>query len=266
MSDIKEAKRIVVKVGTSTLTYENGKLNLKRIDQICRVLSDLNNQGKEIVLVTSGAIGVGVGKLNVRERPTDTVKKQALAAVGQCELMFMYDKIFSDYNQVVAQLLLSNRDTFTSESKGNVQNTVNELLDMGVIPVVNENDTVDTAELEGANFGDNDMLSAIVAEIIDANALVILTDTDGLFDKDPRKNDDAQLIHFVENINEHIENIAGGTSSNRGTGGMITKVMAMKRATRKGIHGYVISGRKPKRIYDVLSGKEVGTYFKPRFI
>lgn len=253
--------RIVVKVGTSTLTYENGKVNLRRIDKLCKVLSDLHNQGKEIILVSSGAIGVGVGKMGLAQKPDSTPEKQALAAIGQCELMFMYDKLFGEYNNMVAQVLLT-RDAVDSEHKTqNVLNTFNTLLSMGIIPIVNENDTVAIDELEGHNFGDNDMLSAIVAKLVSADALVILTDIDGLYDEDPRRNKDAKRLEKVEKITEEIEQMAGGSGSNRGTGGMTTKVMAAKYVTTAGIDCYVICGDAPQRIYDVTDGKSVGTLF-----
>lgn len=255
--------RIVVKVGTSTLTYENGKTNLHRMEQICRVLSDLQNRGKEIILVSSGAIGIGVGKLGLNSKPAETEKKQALAAIGQCELMFLYDKFFGEYNQTVAQLLLTKNVTDTARGKANVQNTFRELIGMGVIPVVNENDTVDTAELEGANYGDNDMLSAIVAEIVGADALIILTDTEGLFDSDPHTNPDAKIIRRVSAVGDEIQKLCGDSGSNRGTGGMITKIHAAKYATEAGIATYIVGGSKPRNLYDILSGKEVGTYFSP---
>ena len=253
--------RIVIKVGTSTLTYENGKANLRRIDKLCKVISDIHNQGREVILVSSGAVGIGMGKLGLPEKPSATKEKQALAAVGQCELMFMYDKLFGEYNNMVAQVLLT-RDAVDSEHrKENVLNTFNTLLDMGIIPIVNENDTVAIDELEGHNFGDNDMLSAIVAKLVSADALVILTDIDGLYDSDPRKNADAKRIERVEKITEEIEQMAGGSGSNRGTGGMTTKVMAAKYVTGAGIDCYVIAGDDPERIYDVTDGKSVGTLF-----
>ncbi len=256
-----DLKRIVVKVGTSTLTYENGKVNLRRIDKLCKVLSDLHNQDREIILVSSGAIGVGVGKMGLPKKPNSTPEKQALAAIGQCELMFMYDKLFGEYNNMVAQVLLT-RDAVDSEHrKQNVLNTFNTLLSMGIIPIVNENDTVAIDELEGHNFGDNDMLSAIVAKLVSADALVILTDIDGLYDSDPRKNKDAKRIERVEKITEEIENMAGGSGSNRGTGGMTTKLQAAKYVTEAGIDCFVVCGDDPQRIYDVTDGKSVGTLF-----
>lgn len=257
-----DMNRIVVKVGTSTLTYENGKANLRRIEELCKVLSDLQNQGRYIILVSSGAIGIGMGKLGLSEKPSETKEKQALAAIGQCELMFMYDKLFGEYNHMVAQVLLTRDAVDSAHKKENVLNTFDTLLSMGIIPIVNENDTVSIDELEGKNFGDNDMLSAIVAKLIGADSLVILTDIDGLYDRDPRKNPDAERIEVVEKITAEIEEMAGGSGSNRGTGGMATKIMASKYATNAGINCFVIGGDDPKRIYDVIDGKSVGTLFK----
>lgn len=258
---IGEAKRVVVKVGTSTLTHKNGKLNLKGMESICRVLTDLKNYGREIVLVSSGAIGVGVGKLGLKERPSETSAKQAAAAVGQCELMFMYDKFFGEYNQCVAQVLLTKSVTDAPRSRENVQNTFNELAKLSVIPIVNENDTVETAELEGANFGDNDMLSAIVAQIISADLLVILTDTEGLYDSDPRTNPEAKIIREVKEVTEELENMATGAGTSRGTGGMATKLKAAKLATESGIACHIMNGSEATRLYDLFDGKEIGTHF-----
>lgn len=258
---ITKAKRVVIKVGTSTLTYENGKLNLRRFDHICRTLTDLKNSGMEIVLVSSGAISVGTSKLGIEERPSSTAARQAMAAIGQCELMFMYDKFFGDYNQVVAQVLLTKNVTDAKESRENVENTFHELLEMGVIPIVNENDTVDTAELEGAHFGDNDTLSAIVAKIIGADALVLLTDIDGLYDCDPRENEEAKIIREVINIDESVECLAGGAGSNRGTGGMATKIQAAKIAVENGISCHIINGDKSTNLYRLFAGEDIGTEF-----
>lgn len=262
MKNIETAKRIVVKIGTSTLTYDNGRLNLRRLDEICRVLSDLQNAGKEIILVTSGAIGVGMGKLALPKRPTETEEKQAVAAIGQCELMFMYDKFFGDYNQTVAQILLTKN--ITDRSRRNVQNTFKALFRLGAIPVVNENDSVETAELEGDGYGDNDMLSAIVSELIHADSLVIFTDIDGLYDADPRSNPNASLIQEVTQINDEIHEIACGSGSNRGTGGMATKINAAEFATSHGISTYIINGSDPKKLYNLISGEKVGTHFLPQ--
>lgn len=256
-----EPKRIVVKVGTSTLTYENGKVNLRRIEQLCKTLCDLENQGREIILVSSGAIGVGMGKLGLSQKPQETKVKQALAAVGQCELMFMYDKLFGEYNHMVAQVLLTGDAVDSQHKKENVLNTFNTLLSMGIIPIVNENDTVAIDELEGKNFGDNDMLSAIVTKLVSADELIILTDIDGLYTADPRRDSDAKHIDRVDEITQEIENMAGGSGSNRGTGGMSTKLMAAKYVNKAGIDCYVICGDDPRRIYDVVEGKSVGTRF-----
>lgn len=255
------SNRIVVKVGTSTLTHPNGKTNIRHIEKLCRVLCDLKNSGKELILVSSGAIGVGVGKLNLSSRPEETSKKQALAAIGQCELMFMYDKFFGEFNQTVAQVLLTADIVDHDKSRKNVQNTFSELMALGVIPIVNENDTVATDELEGRNFGDNDTLSAIVATLADADLLVILTDIDGLYNKDPRKYADALRIAHVPVINEEIEKLAGGAGSKFGTGGMATKVSAAKISTAAGIPCCVIAGDAPENLYELLSGADIGTIF-----
>ena len=251
----------VVKVGTSTLTYENGRVNLRRMESLCRALADLQNAGKRLVLVSSGAIGVGMGKLGLKSRPAETEKKQALAAVGQCELMFLYDKFFGEYNQTVAQVLLTAGVVHDDRGRHNVENTFRELLTMGTIPIVNENDTVETSELEGQNFGDNDTLSAVVAGLIAADFLVILTDTDGLYDSDPRKNPAAKLIPRVEKITPEIEVLAGGAGSSRGTGGMATKLRAAKMAGAKGIPCAVVSGADMENLYRLLEGKPAGTLF-----
>ncbi len=261
---LKDAKILVVKVGTSTLTYENGKVNLRRMEELCRTLSDLENAGRKIVLVSSGAIGVGVGKLGLSQRPEETVKKQALAAVGQCELMFLYDKFFGEYGQTVAQVLLTADVVEHERSRRNVENTFRELLNMGVIPVVNENDTVETSELEGRHFGDNDTLSAVVAGLAQAEGLVILTDIDGLYDSDPRTNPQAGLIPVVRRITPEIEALAGGAGSARGTGGMATKLRAAKLAGKRGIPCAVISGGDSGNLYRLLEGKAVGTLFEAK--
>lgn len=261
MYSFQEAKRIVFKVGTSTLTYETGLVNIRRMERFVKVLSDLANSGREIILVTSGAIGVGAGKLGLRERPSDTPGRQAAAAVGQNELMHLYDNLFSIYNHTVAQVLLT-KDVVDDESRRqNVINTFRRLLEYHAIPVINENDTVAVDELEGARYGDNDTLSAIVAQLVDADALIILSDIEGLFDDNPRKNPDARLIPLVEHIDEYIESIALGTGSNRGTGGMATKIQAAKIAEAAHIDMAILSGESPERIYDLFEGRQVGTYF-----
>ena len=254
-------KRTVVKVGTSTLTYENGKINYRRIEALCKVLSDLQNSGEQIMLVSSGAIGVGMGKTGLAKRPVQTKKKQALAAIGQCELMFMYDKLFGEYNHSVAQILLTRYAVETDQKRQNVINTIDELLSMNIIPVINENDTVAIDELEGNNFGDNDMLSAIVAGLVSADRLIILTDIDGLYDSNPRTNPNAEKIAVVEKINSDILDMAAGTGSNRGTGGMITKLQAADYATKRGVEVFVISGEKPENLYEIFDGSNIGTKF-----
>lgn len=256
--------KIVVKVGTSTLTYENGKINYRRIEHLCKVLADLENQGNKIVLVSSGAIGIGVGKLGLKSRPTETKEKQALAAVGQCELMFMYDKIFGEYNHTVAQILLTKYDVETVQKRQNILNSMETLFDMDIIPIINENDTVAIDELEGANIGDNDMLSAIVAKLISADKLIILTDIDGLYDKNPKTCPDAKKIDIVEEITDEIFSMARGTGSNRGTGGMITKLSAASYANGSGIDCYVVNGENPSVLYDITEGQNKGTLFKSR--
>ena len=259
-----EIRRVVVKIGTSSLTYENGKINLHRMDSLCRVLTDLRNRGMEVLLVTSGAIGVGFGRMGLTRRPTETQKRQALAAIGQCELMYMYDRTFGDYGQAAAQVLLTKEVTDAPVSRKNVENTLEELLQMGVIPVINENDTVETAELEGEHFGDNDMLSAIVAEIVGADALLILTDTEGLYNMDPRKHPEAEIIPFVPEITAEIEALAGGEGTQRGTGGMTTKLRAAKYVTLRGISCHIFHGKRVKKLYGWLEGEALGTMFCPR--
>lgn len=263
MSHITQAKRIVVKVGTSTLTYENGRLNLRRFEQLCKVLCGLQNAGRELVLVTSGAMGVGRGKLGIGEHPEQVPQRQAIAAVGQCELMFMYDKFFGEYNHTVAQVLLT-RDIMDSPiSKKNTENTFRALLDMGILPVVNENDSVATDELAGKKFGDNDTLSAMVATLVQADLLVILTDIDGLYDKNPRTAPDAKRIPCVRGVTGEIRALAGGAGSARGTGGMATKVGAAAIANAAGIPCVVMSGADPDSLYALFDGAVLGTTFLP---
>lgn len=261
MSSITQAKRIVVKVGTSTLTYESGKLNLRRIERLCRVLSDLQNSGKEVILVTSGAIGVGVGKLGLRERPQETEKRQAVAAVGQCELMFTYDKFFGEYNRTVAQVLLTGDDISSGRNRINTENTFQELLRMDIIPIVNENDTVAVDELVGSQIGDNDTLSAIVAKLVGADLLVILTDIDGLYDKNPRSDPSAKRIPYVSEVTDEVRALAGGSGSDRGTGGMRTKVEAAATVNGAGIGCCILSGAVPENLYDLFDGVQIGTFF-----
>lgn len=259
-----ENKRTVIKVGTSTLTYENGKINYRRIESLCKVISDLQNSGEQIIFVSSGAIGVGMGKVGLDSRPSETRKKQALAAIGQCELMFMYDKLFGEYNHSVAQILLTRYAVETEQKRQNVINTIDELLSMSIIPVINENDTVAIDELEGNNFGDNDMLSAIVAGLVGADRLIILTDIDGLYNSNPKTDPNARKIDVVEEITADILDMAAGTGSNRGTGGMITKLQAADYATKKGTEVYVVNGSNPEDLYEVFDGNNIGTVFRAK--
>ena len=251
--------RIVVKVGTSTLAHPTGRLNIQRMEKLCKVLSDLKNMGHEIILVSSGAIAMGFGKLNLSERPKDVPTKQASAAVGQCELMYIYDKLFTEYNHTVAQLLITAPDIEEGGvRKQNFHNTLARLLELGALPVINENDTISTEEF---GIGDNDTLSAIVAVTIQADLLILLSDIDGLSDGDPRKNPDAKLIDTVEKIDEHIISLGGGSGSNLGTGGMATKLRAAQMATAAGCEMVIANGQSPEVLYDVAAGKRVGTRF-----
>ncbi len=259
MVNRKEVNRIVVKVGTSTLTYDTGKINIRRMSKLAQVLSDLKNGGKEIVLVTSGAIGVGVGKLGLKERPKDTPGRQAAATVGQCELMFLYDKFFGEFGNIIGQLLVTRSDFENDERHTNLHNSFMKLFEYGAIPVVNENDSVAVEEIV---FGDNDSLSAHVAKIVDADLLVILTDIDGLFSANPREDENAVLIHNVDKIDDDILALAGGSGTNRGTGGMITKLHAAQIATDAGIDTVVMNGSDPEELYKLLDGRQTGTLFK----
>ncbi len=257
--EFKDFKRIVIKVGSSTLTYENGKPNLRRIEQLCRVVSDLKNRDIEVIIVSSGAVAVGVNRLRLEKRPDDTKGKQAAAAVGQCDLMSIYDRNLAEYGYVSAQILL-NRDVIEHEDrKTNVINTFRALLDFGAVPIVNENDSVSVEEIV---FGDNDNLSAIVASLVDAQCLIILTDIDGYYDDDPRESPDARLIHNLYEITDQMINSAGGGGTSRGTGGMRTKLEAAKFAGNHGIETIIMSGENPKKIFDLFDGHSVGTHIK----
>lgn len=260
MSKLDGKKRVVVKVGTSTLTHASGKTNIARIERIAMVLSDLKNEGHEVVLVSSGAVGIGAAKLGFSQKPATTQGLQASAAVGQCELMFLYDKMFSEFGVIVSQLLFT-ADTLVNElEKENLTNTFNQLLDYGALPVVNENDSVYVEELLN---GDNDCLSANVAALIDADLLIMLTDTDGLYDSNPSENKDAKLIRRVEKIDDSIVSIAGSAGS-KGTGGFATKIKAAEIAVSAGIPVVIMNGSNPSAIYNVLSGESIGTYFCAR--
>ena len=255
-----EKKRIVVKVGTSTLTHKTGKTNIARMAKLVSVLADLHNMGHEVILVSSGAVSIGKGRLNIADKPSETKALQALAAIGQGELMFMYDKLFGEYDVVVSQLLFTTDVLEREQDRHHLLDTFNQLLDYGVIPIVNENDSISVDELLN---GDNDCLSATVAALIDADLLVMFTDTDGLYDSNPNENEDAKLIELVEEITPEIASLAGGAGS-RGTGGFATKIKAAKIATDAGITVVIANGNKPTKMYKILEGKSVGTKFLPR--
>ena len=250
--------RIVVKVGTSTLTYATGHLNIRGVEELCKVLSDIKNAGNEVVLVSSGAIGMGVGKLNLSGRPADMPGKQAAAAVGQCELMYFYDRTFSGYSHPVGQLLLTGEDFQDEARHTNFVNTLERLLELSVLPIINENDTVSTEEI---SFGDNDTLGALVAKSIHADLLVVLSDTAGLYTKDPHKNADAKLIPVVTEITEELKAQAGGRGSALSTGGMAAKIAAASIAMDAGIDMVITDGKKPEDLYRILDGEAVGTRF-----
>lgn len=255
--------RIVVKVGTSTLTNEMGKSNLRSFDRLACVLADIQNMGYEVILVSSGAIAVGTSKLNMNERPSSMRMKQAAAAVGQCSIMYLYDKFFNDYDKTIAQILLNAEDMEHEEKKENLTNTFNALLEMGIIPIVNENDSVSYTEIQSEDrlFGDNDMLSAIVAILCRAKQLIILSDINGLYDADPRLYPDAKLISRIEHIDEKIYALAGGAGSRRGTGGMKTKLRAARLATAQGIDTIITNGKMPESLYEIVKGGKAGTLF-----
>lgn len=250
--------RIVVKVGTSTLAHATGRLNIRHVEELVKVLSDLKNAGHQIILVSSGAIGMGVGKLNLPGKPADMPTKQAAAAVGQCELMYTYDRLFLQYSHTVAQVLLTGEDVDHAERRENFENTMERLLELGALPVINENDTIATAEIK---VGDNDTLGAIVACCVKADLLVLLSDIEGLYTADPRKDPQAKLIPVVEKVTPEIEALAGGVGSSLGTGGMATKLRAAKMVTAQGCDMVITNGEHPERLYDIAQGKDVGTRF-----
>ncbi len=257
-SRFKNLKRIVIKVGTSSLTYETGKINIKKLERLVRVISDLRNRGIEVALVSSGAVGAGVGKLNLSEKPEDTRSKQALAAIGQATLVSIYDKFFSEYGHSTAQVLLTKFILDEEIRYINTKNTFETMFEYGVIPIINENDVISTYELE---FGDNDTLSAYIAELIDAQLLIILSDIDGFYNDNPSENPDAEIIPVIEKIDESIIALAGGAGSRRGTGGMKTKLKAAGIVNNAGIDMIITNGATPEKIYDIFEGKEVGTLF-----
>ena len=245
--------KIVVKVGTSTLAHKTGNLNIRHVESLTKVISDLKNAGHEIVLVSSGAIGMGVAKLSLSSKPTDIPTKQAAAAVGQCELMYVYDKLFSEYNHTVAQILLTGSDFSNEERHKNFENTMKRLLELGALPIINENDTVSTDEIK---VGDNDTLSSLVAVSVKADLLVLLSDIDGLYTGDPRKDKNAKLITKVNGVTDEIRALAGKEGSSLGTGGMITKLNAAKICNDNGCDMIIANGSNPEVLYDIVEGKE----------
>lgn len=250
--------RIVIKIGTSTLAYPTGQLNIRRVEALCKTMSDIRNAGHELILVSSGAIGMGVGKLGLRSRPQDIPTKQAAAAVGQCELMYIYDKLFSEYHHTVAQLLIT-ADNLTSEIRHtNFTNTLNRLLELGVVPIINENDTVATEEIV---IGDNDTLAARVAQSVGAKLLILLSDIDGLYTADPHTDPNAKLIPLVRGLDEGIKKLAGVSSTSQGTGGMVTKLRAAELCFGCGCEMVIANGNNPASLYDIVEGKPVGTRF-----
>ena len=250
--------RIVIKIGTSTLAHATGHLNIRLVEQLCKTISDIKNAGHQVILVSSGAIGMGVGKLGLLERPKDIPTKQAAAAVGQCELMYTYDKLFGEYNHTVAQLLITGEDIRTNQRHENFSNTLNRLLELGALPIINENDTVSTDEIV---IGDNDTLAAYVAESVNAELLILLSDINGLYTADPHKDPNAKLIPVIESLTDEIYALAGSSSTKQGTGGMVTKLRAAAIATEAGCDMVIANGKNPEGLYDILDGKAVGTRF-----
>lgn len=253
--------RIVIKIGTSTLAHPTGHLNIRLVEHLCKVVSDIKNAGHEVILVSSGAIGMGVGKLGLRSRPADIPTKQAAAAVGQCELMYTYDKLFSEYNHTVAQLLITGDDVQNHTRHENFRNTLHRLLELEAIPILNENDTVATDEIV---IGDNDTLAAIVAESIHADKLVLLSDIDGLYTADPHKDPDAKLLSYVPEITEEIRALGGGSAGSQGTGGMATKLHAAEICLQAGCSMIITNGKRPDDLYAIVDGCPVGTMFSRR--
>ena len=248
--------RMVIKVGTSTLAHSTGKLNVRLTGELCKVLSDLKNAGHEVILVSSGAIGMGVGKLGLKSRPCDIPSKQAAAAVGQCELMYTYDRLFSEYNHTVAQILLTGADFSANDRHENFNNTMTRLLELGVLPIINENDTIATEEIK---VGDNDTLSALVAVSVKAELLVILSDVDGLYSADPHKDENAKLLEEVYGVTEELFALAGGAGSKLGTGGMATKLKAAKLCLDASCDTVIANGARPEILYDITARKK-GNY------
>ena len=250
--------RVVIKVGTSTLAYATCNLNIRKVESLCKVLSDIKNAGHEVILVSSGAIAMGVGKLRLGKRPDDIPTKQAAASVGQCELMYTYDELFTKHNHTVGQILLTSSDIDHDDRRQNFVNTMSRLLELGVIPIINENDSITTDEIV---IGDNDTLASIVAVNIDADLLILLSDLDGLFDSDPHVNKNAKLISEVRNLTSEIMALGGNSLSGLGTGGMATKLRAAKNCTENGTDMVIANGENPEILYDIVNGEKIGTRF-----
>jgi len=263
MRNISDKQRVVIKLGTSTLAHKTGKLNIRRMENLVKAIADLHNSGKDVIIVSSGAQGLGTGKLGLREKPKDIRMKQAVAAIGQCELMHMYDNMFEKYSITVAQILLTKMIIKNENHCQNFRNTIESLLELGVIPIINENDAIAIEELE-LEIGENDSLSALVATLANADLLLILSDIDCLYDDDPRNNPDAKPINVVEEITPEIEKVAGGAGTHLGTGGMSTKINAAKIACSAGIDMVIMNGHNPDLLYDLFEDKEIGTIFKAK--
>lgn len=261
MSILQKKARIVVKIGSNTLTHDTGKLDLRRMELLVRILSDFKNAGHEIVLVSSGAVAAGIARLRLGRRPESTEEKQALAAIGQAELMQVYENFFATYGYTVGQMLMTKDIIDNPVRRTNAENTFRELLKLGCVPIVNENDPISTEELK---FGGNDTLSAYVALVCGADLLINMSDIDGLYDCDPRKNPDAKLISRVEIIDDTVISYAGGAGSERGTGGMITKIKAAQIVTEAGIPMLIVNGKNPEVLYRISDGEHIGTYFAAR--
>lgn len=260
---LKNKKRIVVKIGTSTITHlDTGNLNLMKLERFVRVLTDIRNQNKEVIIVSSGAIGAGRKALGLKGRPGSLSEKQACAAVGQARLMMIYQKLFAEYNQTIAQILITKRVMSNEIYRDNAEGTFHELLRLGVIPIVNENDPISTDQIQDENFGDNDTLSATVAQLVKADLLILLSDIDGLYTDDPRNNQNAKFISYVEQINDELESMAKGAETTFGTGGMSTKIAAAKMANSAGTDMVIANGENVENIARILNGEEVGTLFK----
>lgn len=259
---LKQKNRIVIKIGTSTITHEEtGNINLEKLEKFVRILINMRNKGKEVIVVSSGAVGIGRNVLGLTKKPTDSAVRQACAAVGQGRLMMMYEKLFAEYSQLTAQVLLTKESITNEECRKNARNTFDELLRMHVVPIVNENDAVSVDEETYGNFGDNDTMSAHVATLVDADLLILMSDIEGLYTDDPKKNPNARFVHTVSKIDEELERMGKGAGSELGTGGMATKIEAAKVATSAGTDMVIANGNNIYTINDIMAGKKVGTLF-----